>query len=63
MSLFLVAACLFNPALPPGFSRQISMVVSALTAVLFFFSLHLLQPKPGLSVASIADRMPESQSL
>lgn len=60
MGLFLVAACLFNPALPPGFSRQISMVVSALTAVLF---LHLLQPKPRLSVASITDRMPESQSL
>lgn len=63
MTLFLVTACLFNPVLPPEFSSQIFMVVSALTAVLFFFSLQLLQPKPRLSVASITDRVPGSRSL
>ena len=63
MSLFLVAACLFNPVLPVGFSNHTFTVVSVLTVVLFFFSLQLLQPKPRLSIASITDRMPGSESL
>jgi hypothetical protein len=63
MSLFGVAACLFNPVLPIGFSDQISIVLSSLTLLLFFFSLQLLKPKPRLSIASITDRMPGSESL
>ncbi|HYL13819.1 MAG TPA: DUF6804 family protein [Terriglobales bacterium] len=63
MSLFLLVAGLFNPVLPIGFSKYIFMVVSTLTLVLFFFSLEHLQPKPRLSIASITDRMPGSESL
>jgi hypothetical protein len=63
MSVFIVAACLFNPVLPVGFSTQIFMVVSALTLILFFLSLQLLHSKPKLSMASITDRMPGSESL
>lgn len=63
MSLFGVAACLFNPILPIGLSDQIFIVASTLTLLLFFFSLQLLKPKPRLSVASITDRMPGSESL
>jgi hypothetical protein len=63
MSLFIVAACLFNPVLPVHFSAQILSVVSTLTLLLFFFSLELLQPKARLSIASITDRMPGSESL
>ncbi|HKN31624.1 MAG TPA: DUF6804 family protein [Terriglobales bacterium] len=63
MSLFLLVAGLFNPVLPIGFSKSIFMVVSTLTLVLFFFSLEHLQPKPRLSIASITDRMPGSESL
>ena len=63
MSLFLVAACLFNPVLPVGFSNHTCTVVSVLTVVLFFFSRQLLQPKPRLSIVSITDGMPGSESL
>jgi hypothetical protein len=63
MSAFILAACLFNPILPVGFSGQISNVVSALTLILFFLSLQLLHSSPRLSVVSITDRMPESESL
>jgi len=58
MTLFLVVAGLFNP-----FSRYSSAMVSTFAALLFFFSLELLKPKPRLSIASITDRMPGSESL
>jgi len=63
MTLFLAVVCLFNPVLPVPFSAYISGIVSAFAVLLFFFSLELLQPKPKLSIASITDRMPGSQSL
>jgi uncharacterized protein DUF6804 len=63
MIFFGLAACLFNPVLPIGFSDQTSIVLSSLTLLLFFFSLQLLKPKPRLSIASITDRMPGSESL
>jgi hypothetical protein len=63
MALFLVVACLFNPIFPIPFSTYISSVVTALAVLLFFFSLQLLQPKPRLSIASITDRTPGSESL
>jgi hypothetical protein len=63
MTLFLVVACLFNPVFPVAFSSYIFAMVSALAVLLFFFSLELLQPKPRLSIASITDRMPGSESL
>jgi hypothetical protein len=58
-----LAACLFNPVLPVGFSSQIFMVLSALTLILFFLSLQLLHSKPRLSMVSITDRMAGSESL
>ena len=63
MTLFLLVACLFNPVLTLPFSNYIFGLVSALAVLLFFFSLELLQPKPRLSIASITDRMPGSESL
>jgi uncharacterized protein DUF6804 len=63
MSLFLLVAGLFNPVVPIGFSKYLFVAVSTLTLVLFFFSLELLQPKPRLSITSITDRMPGSESL
>ena len=63
MSLFLLAACLFNPVIPLEFSNRGFMVVSILTGLLFFFSLELLQPQARLSIASITDRRPGSESL
>jgi len=63
MTLFLVTAGLFNPIFPVPFSRYIFGMVSTFAVLLFFFSLELLQPKPRLSIASITDRMPGSESL
>jgi hypothetical protein len=63
MTLFLLVACLFNPVFPVPFSNYISGAVATFAALLFFFSLELLQPKPRLSIASITDRMPGSESL
>ncbi len=63
MTLFLVVAFLFNPVVPVPFSHYIFGIVSAFAVLLFFFSLELLKPKPRLSIASITDRMPGSESL
>jgi hypothetical protein len=63
MALFLVVACLFNPVFPVAFSNYSFGMVSTLAVLLFFFSLDLLQPTPRLSIVSITDRMPGSESL
>jgi hypothetical protein len=63
MALFLLVACLFNPVFPIPFSNYVSGVVTTFAILLFFFSLELLKPKPRLSIASITDRMPGSESL
>lgn len=63
MTLFFLVVCLFNPVVPVPFSAYILGIVSAFAVLLFFFSLELLQPKRRLSMASITDRMPGSESL
>jgi hypothetical protein len=63
MALFVIIVCLFNPVVPVPFSRYIFGIVTAFAILLFFFSLELLQPKRRLSIASITDRMPGSESL
>ena len=63
MALFVIVVCLFNPVVPVPFSRYIFGIVTGSAILLFFFSLELLQPKHLLSIASITDRMPGSESL
>ena len=63
MTLFLLVACLFNPVFPIPFSGYFSRLATTLAALLFFFSLQFLPPKPRMSIASITDRMPGSESL
>ncbi|MFY9673604.1 MAG: hypothetical protein WAK13_04085 [Terriglobales bacterium] len=63
ITLLLLAVCLFNPVASSPFSNYITGIASAFTVLLFFFSLELLQPKRRLSIASITDRMPGSESL
>jgi hypothetical protein len=57
MTLFLMVACLFNPVFPVPFSKYMSSLATTFAALLFFFSLELLKPKPRLALASIPDRM------
>lgn len=63
MTLFLLVACVFNPVVSIGLPTHIFAVVSGFAALLFFFSVELLQPKRRLSIASITDGMPGSESL
>jgi flagellar biosynthesis protein FlhB len=63
MTLFLLVVFLFNPVVPVPFSSYIFGIVSIFAVLLFFFSLELLRPKSRLSIASITDRMPGSESL
>ena len=63
MGLFLAIACLFNPVIHVPLPEYIGRVVTALTILLFFFSLALLKPEPKLSIASITDPLARSQSL
>ena len=62
MALFIVLACLFNFVFPVPLSDYIFATASIFAAFLFFFSLELV-PKPQLSIASITDLVPGSESL
>jgi hypothetical protein len=59
---FCVVACMFNPVVPFGFSTAPTLVVNTLAPILFALFLKLKTP-PRLSIASITDRMPGSESL
>jgi hypothetical protein len=63
VAAFGVVACLFNPLVPLGFSAAPALVVNTLALILFALSLKLLKTPPRLSIASITDRMPSSESL
>ncbi len=64
IGLFLAVAGLFNPIRPVAFSPTISLVLNAITLILFMVSLGRgLETKPRLSVASITDRTPGSEAL
>jgi hypothetical protein len=62
--LFLAVAGIFNPIRPVGLSPTVFLFLDAITLVLFMVSLGRgLATKPTLSIASITDRTPGSESL
>ena len=63
IGLFVVVGCVFNPVRPFSFSPSLLLILDALTLVLFMVSLRGLETKPRLSIASITDRTPGSESL
>ena len=63
MSLFLLVAVIFNPALPVVLSRNAFLVFDVATLAMFGLSLAVLKTTPRLSIASITDRTPGSLSL
>ena len=63
VAAFGVVACLFNPVVPLGLSTAPTLVVNTLALVLFALSLKFLKTPTRLSIASITDRMPGSESL
>ncbi len=63
MILFIIAACLFNPVFPLPFSSYMSSLATTFAALLFFFSLELLQPEPTLVTGGIPNHTPGRKSL
>ncbi|MFZ3211080.1 MAG: DUF6804 family protein [Terriglobales bacterium] len=63
VGLFVAIACIFNPVRPVAVSASVFLFLDALTLVLFMVSLRGLETRPKLSIASITDRTPGSESL
>jgi hypothetical protein len=63
LGIFLVVAGLFNPIRPVSLSASLFLALDAITLVLFMVSLGRSAMKPKLSIASITDRTPGSESL
>jgi len=63
VGMFLAVVGLFNPIRPVPLSPSMFLFLDAITLVLFMVSLRGLEAKPKLSIASITDRTPGSESL
>lgn len=63
IGLFVAVACIFNPIRPVVMSASVFLLLDALTLVLFMVSLRGLETAPKLSIDSITDRTPGSESL
>ena len=60
---FLAIAVLFNPLVPMVFSRGCFLTLYVGCLATFLLSLGMATPAPRLSMASITDRTPGSESL
>ena len=60
---FLAVSVLFNPALPISFPRNTFVMLDLVCLVLFAVSLAALKSTSRLSIPSITDRTPGSESL
>jgi Family of unknown function (DUF6804) len=62
-AVFLAIGVLFNPVVPIALPRTWFVVLDLLCMVLFVWSLAALRTQTRLSIASITDRTPGSESL
>lgn len=60
---FVGIAVLFNPIAPVALSRNVFLVVDLACLLAFMISLEALKSRPILSIPSITNRTPGSQSL
>ncbi len=60
---FVAIAALFNPVTPLAISRKAFLWIDALCIVTFLVSLAVLRRHPRLSIPSITNRTPGSESL
>ena len=60
---FVAIAVIFNPVLPVTFSRTAFLWLDSACIVTFLISLAAWKRQPVLSIPSITDRMPGSESL
>jgi hypothetical protein len=63
IATFLAVCALFNPVFPVAMSRSVYLIADITCAALFAGSLLLLKTMPRMSVLSITDRTPGSESL
>ena len=63
MAAFLTIAVFFNPIVPISLSRNLFLTFDVISPVLFILALVALKTSPTLSIASITDRTPGSESL
>jgi hypothetical protein len=63
VAVFAVVLCLFNPIRPVAFSFGTLMTLQIMTAAVFAVSLQMLKTKPRLSIASITEANPKTESL
>jgi len=63
IGIFLAICALFNPVFPVTMSHTWHLVGNMISAGLFASSLLLLKTRPQMSVLSITDRTPGSESL
>jgi hypothetical protein len=63
IAVFLAVCVLFNPVFPVTMSRNEHLTANIVCAGLFASSLLLLKTLPQMSVLSITDRTPGSESL
>lgn len=60
---FVVIACLFNPILPIEFSSRVMVGLQVISAAIFASSLIFLHTTPRLTIASITETNPKTESL
>lgn len=60
---FAVVLCLFNPLRPVTFSFGTLMTLQIMTAAVFAVSLQMVRTRPRLTVASITEANPKTESL
>jgi len=63
VAVFLAICALFNPVFPVTMSRNVHLTANLACAGLFATSLLLLRTLPRMSMLSITDRTPGSESL
>lgn len=63
IAIFIAVCAVFNPVFPVAMSRNIYLVTDIVCAALFASSLALLKTMPQMSILSITDRTPGSESL
>ena len=63
VAVFLAVCTLFNPVFPVTMSPNVHLMANIVCAGLFASSLLLLKTLPRMSVPSITDRTPGSESL
>jgi hypothetical protein len=62
-AIFVLVACIFNPVQPIGFSFSVLVALQVISATLFAVSLVALRTAPRMTIASIIQANPRTQSL